>query len=125
MNKRIVSLALSTLLFASSFSADAQQSVRVWRVGLLTLSALPDHEALLEGLRDLGYVEGRNLSIERRNAEGHRERLPDLAADLVRSKVEAIVAQSNFGATAAAKATATIPIVFVTLGDPVEEGLVA
>ena len=105
--------------------AEAQQSGRIWRVGLLTLSALPYHESLLEGLRDLGYLEGRNLSIERRNAEGHRERLPELATDLVRANVDAIVAQSNFGASAAAKATATIPIVFVTLGDPVEEGLVA
>jgi ABC-type uncharacterized transport system substrate-binding protein len=117
--------SISVFLLVFCVYASAQQPGRIWRVGLLTLSALPDHEALLEGLRDLGYVEGRNLSIERRNAEGHRERLPDLAADLVRTKVDAIVAQSNFGASAAAKATAIIPIVFVTLGDPVEEGLVA
>ena len=125
VRKCALCLTLGAMLFALCRSAWAQQPGRVWRIGLLTLSALPDHEALPEGLRDLGYVEGRNLSIERRNAEGHRERLPDLAADLVRAKADAIVAQSNFGASAAAKATATIPIVFVTLGDPVEEGLVA
>jgi putative ABC transport system substrate-binding protein len=100
-------LAALAAIIAVPLSAEAEQAGRIWRVGLLTLSALPDHESLLEGLRDLGYVEGRNLSIERRNAEGHRERLPDLAADLVRAKVDAIVAQSNFGASAAAKATAT------------------
>jgi len=78
----------------------------------------------LQGLRDLGWVEGKNLSIEYRYAEGRRDRLPDLVADLVRLKVDIIVASVNTDALVAKKATRTIPIVMASAGDPVATGLV-
>jgi len=105
--------------------AAAAQPGKVYRIGFLVLLPVPDHDALLTGLHEAGYVEGRNLSIERRNADGDRERLSDLAADLVRLKVDVIVAQADAGARAARNATSTIPVVFVTLGDPVDLGLVS
>jgi putative ABC transport system substrate-binding protein len=97
-------------------------------VGFLRSTTPTDSEylvdALRQGLRQAGYVENQNLTIEFRWADGHPERLSDLAADLVRSQVSAIVANSP-SAVAAKKATTTIPIVFVTGDDPVESGLVA
>jgi hypothetical protein len=92
---RLGSRALAVVPFTPLLHAQAQPAGKVYRVGWLRLSPLPDHDALLEGLRDLGYVEQRNLSIERRDAEGHSERLPDLAVDLVRFKVDVIVAAST------------------------------
>ena len=77
------------------------------------------------GLRDFGYVEGTNITVEYRFAEGQYERLPELAADLVRSKVELIVTHGTPGSLAAKRATTTIPIVFVSVGDPVATGIVA
>ena len=77
------------------------------------------------GLRDFGYVEGANITVEYRFAEGQYERLPELAADLVRSKVELIVTHGTPGSLAAKRATTTIPIVFVSVGDPVATGIVA
>jgi putative ABC transport system substrate-binding protein len=82
-------------------------------------------EAFRKGLRELGWAEGRNLSIETRFAEGNLDWLPGLAAELVRSKVDLIVGMSSQGALAAKNATPTIPIVFAMTGDPVESGLVA
>ena len=118
--------AIFTLsLLAVPLIADAQPAGKVRRVGFLALTPQPDHDALPEGLRELGYVEGRNLAVERRSAEGHSDRLAELAADLVRLKVDVIVAQSDLAVTAVAQATATIPIVFVTLGDPKELGVVS
>ena len=81
-------------------------------------------KALLLGLRDAGWIDGRNLVIERRYAEGRLERLPDLADDLVRQKVEIIVTTVTADTTAAKNATADIPIVMVAVGDPVATGLV-
>jgi putative tryptophan/tyrosine transport system substrate-binding protein len=109
---------------AAPLAARAQQVGKRAKIGFLVTSPLPDHEALLNGLNDLGYVEGRNISIERRNAEGQRERLSDLAADLVRAGVNVIVAQGHAGARAAGNATTSIPIVFVALSDPVDMGIV-
>ena len=82
-------------------------------------------DALKQGLRDLGYVEGQNLLIEYRFAEGRFERLPDLAADLVRLNVDVIVAQGDPVIAAAKQATKTIPIVMLSVGDPVGRGFVA
>ena len=94
------------------------------RVGILCASAC--NEITVEGLRDLGYVEGRNIAIERRSAEGHFERLPALAAELVKLRVEVIVAQQGVPSTQAAMgATKVIPIVMTDVGDPVAFGLVA
>jgi putative ABC transport system substrate-binding protein len=125
----IVTLTLS--LLAVPLAADAQQPAKVPRVGWLSDgmragARSPLHEAFLHGLRNLGYVEGQNLVIERRDAEGKLERLPDLAAQLVGLKVDVIVTTGGVPATSAAKrATSTIPIVMADAGDPVGAGLVA
>jgi putative ABC transport system substrate-binding protein len=105
----------------------AQQAAKVARIGYLTvnLSAPQLHEAFRQGLRDLGYVEGRNVVIEYRDAEGKPERLPALAAELVALKVDVIVVASTPPALAAKQATKTIPIVFTAVGDAVTDGLVA
>jgi len=120
-----------TLLLGGLFSpsaAGAQQAATVARIGYLSVnlvaSAPQQHEAFRQGLRDLGYVEGRNVVIEYRDAEGKPERLPALAAELVALKVDVIVAGSTPNALAAKQATRTLPIVFISSGDPVTDGLV-
>jgi putative tryptophan/tyrosine transport system substrate-binding protein len=105
----------------------AQQAAKIARIGFLATNlATGPHtrEAFLQGLRDLGYVEGRNVVIEYRDAEGKFERLPALAAELVALKVDVIVAGNTPAALAAKQATRTLPIVFATAGDPVTSGLV-
>ena len=119
-----------TLLLGGLFSpvaADAQQAAKSARIGYLGLNvAATPHlaGAFLQGLRDLGYVEGRSVVIEWRDAEGKIERLPALAAELVALKVDVIVAGGQVHALAAKQATRTIPIVFASAPDPVESGLV-
>jgi putative ABC transport system substrate-binding protein len=109
--------------------AEAQPAAKVYRVGILLVATAetvaPLVHALTEGLRDLGYVEGRNVVFERRYADGRLERLPDLAAELVRLRVDVIVTGSNIHVAAVQRATATIPIVFVAVGDPVGSGFIA
>ena len=116
-------------LLSASFTSLAQQKGKVWRVGFLgptTASGIASWvEALRAGLRDLGYAEGRNLAIEFRWAEGKYERLPELAGELVRLKVDVIVTHSVAGIRAAKAATTTIPIVMGTSGDPITTGLIA
>jgi ABC-type uncharacterized transport system substrate-binding protein len=112
-------------ILGGPLAAEGQDAAQVYRIGFLVLLPIPDHDALLNRLRELGYIEGRNLAIERRNADGDAKRLADLAADLVRLKVNVIVAQADAGARAAKNASPAIPVVFVTLGDPVNLGLVA
>jgi putative tryptophan/tyrosine transport system substrate-binding protein len=108
--------------------ARAQQAANVRRIGLLSsFSAVNTQrweKALVLGLRDAGWVDGRNLVIERRYAEGRMERLPDLAGDLLRQKIEVIVTTVTADTTAAKKATSNIPIVMAAVGDPVATGLV-
>ncbi len=115
-------------LLAAPLAAEAQQAAKVARIGYLSganRATNPHlHEAFLQGLRDLGYVEGRNLVIEYRFAEGKLERLPALAAELVALKVDVIVAASTPAAVAAKQATRTLPIVFTSFGDPVTSGFV-
>ena len=120
-----------TFLLGGLFSPvapEAQQAAKVARIGYLPLNLAggPDlHEAFRQGLRDLGYVEGRNLVIEYRDAEGKPERLPALAAELVALKVDVIVATGGtLAAVAAKQATRTLPIVFTVAADPVTDGLV-
>ena len=111
----------------SPVAAEAQQAAKVARIGYLTTDLAADPrllEAFRHGLRDLGYVEGRSLVIEYRDAEGKRERLPALAAELVALKVDVIVAAYTPGALAVKQATRALPIVFAAVGDPVGSGLV-
>ena len=120
--------AIVLLLAAPVAAVHAQPSERPPRVGVLwptDSSNNPLFDAFLQGLRDLGWVEGRNIVIERRSAEGRTDRLTDLAADLVRLKVDVILTGSTPAATAARKATGAIPIVMGTSGDPVRLGLVS
>ncbi len=107
-------------------AAEAQEAAKVARIGVLSSGSPPDPfvEAFKQGLRELGYVEGRNIRIEYRWAEGRNERLPGLAADLVRLKVDVIVAASQ-NAVAAKKTTTAIPIVMPIITDPVRLGLIA
>jgi putative ABC transport system substrate-binding protein len=115
------------VLLAAPLAADAQQAAKVARIGFLAanLAASPHaREAFLQGLRDLGYVEGRNVVIEIRDAEGKSERLPALATELVALKVDVIVVGSTPQALAAQQATRTLPIVFASASDPVASGLV-
>ncbi len=132
MNRRrafIFTLALGLLL--APLAAEAQQAGKVYRIGFLGSAppATPDMarniNAFLRGMRDLGYVEGQNLRIEWRFAEGRAERHPGFAAELVGLKVDVIVAVVTPAVQAAKGATTTIPIVMITAGDPVGSGLVA
>jgi putative ABC transport system substrate-binding protein len=113
----------------SPMAAAAQAPPKARRVGVLMttdpVAAAHIVAAFAGGLKELGHVEGKNLVIEYRWAEGHRERFPEMAADLVRQQVDVIVASSQAPALAARRATATIPIVMVNAADPVEAGLVA
>ena len=109
-------------LLAAPLAARAQQVGKVYRIGILeTIPAAQNAanlDALRKGLRDLGYVEGRNLIIEYRSADGRAERFPDLASELVRLKVDLIVTRGTPAAKAAKNATGTIPVVMATMGDP-------
>jgi putative ABC transport system substrate-binding protein len=117
------------MLLALSLSAGAQQPARIPRIGILIAAPASVQstqvEAFRRRLRELGYVEGQNIFIEYRYAEGKLERLPDLAADLVRLKVDVIVASAPRAVFAAKKASTTIPIVFAIATDPVGLGLVS
>jgi putative tryptophan/tyrosine transport system substrate-binding protein len=116
---------------AAPLGAGAQTSPKVPKVGYLSIGSASDPRraaqlgAFQQGLRDLGYVEGKNILIEARFAEGSYDRLPDLAAELVRLKVDIILAYSTPAARAAQKVTKSIPIVISGVVDPVRTGLVA
>ena len=128
--RRSLVVALGGGALAAPFEAFAQQPAKVWRVGFL---AFPTRPAALDshifggfprGMREFGYVEGKNLSIEWRFAEGKPERLGELAAELVRSKVDAIVVSAGAASLAAQKASSTIPIIFAAVSDPIGLGLI-
>jgi putative tryptophan/tyrosine transport system substrate-binding protein len=125
----VPSILVAVLLLALGVTAEAQQPTKVPRIGFLgSLSASSDPsraEAFRQGLRDLGYVAGKNIVIEYRYADGKPERLPGLAAELVRLKVDILVARGAPAAHAAKNATSTIPIVMGNAADPVGTGLVA
>jgi putative ABC transport system substrate-binding protein len=129
MKRNMTVLALSAMLFALCGSVDAQQAGKIPRIGFLDSSTASGSAVLVEAFRQellkLGWIEGKNITIEYRFAEQKLERLPELAADLVRLKVDLIVVTGRLEALAAKKATTTIPIVMTNVGDPVASGLVA
>jgi len=127
IDRRTFLAGAGAALLATPLAAEAQQAAKVPRIGWLSanLGASPHlKEAFRQGLRDVGYVEGRDVVIEYRDAEGKPERLPALAAELVALKVDVIVSGSTPGILAAKQATKTIPIVFIGTADPVGSGLV-
>ena len=129
MKRKITVLTICTILFALCGSVDAQQAGKVFRIGILDSSTASGSailwEAFQQELRKFGWIEGKNITIEYRFAEQKPERLPELATDLVRLKVDLIVVTSSVPALAAKKATTTIPIVMTNPADPVGAGLVA
>ncbi len=128
--RRFVGAVAGGLLVASGIVA-AQPPAKVWRIGFLSAGSrqsLADagyYPAFLQGMRELGYFEGKNLAIEARYADGQYERLPALAAELVRLKVDVIVATPSPAIRAAQHATTTIPIISANTGDPVGSGFAA
>ena len=126
MNRKLVGFVVATAIMVSVHLADAQQPGKVARIGLLSVGFEPSpvSEAFVGGLRELGYIEGRNIAIEYRHGQGRFDRLPELAAEMVRLKVDVIFARGLSAAKAAKDATRTIPIVMVG-SDPVAGGLVA
>ncbi|MBI2999990.1 MAG: ABC transporter substrate-binding protein [Deltaproteobacteria bacterium] len=135
LNKLFLGLVLGAMLLAFSFPAEAQQAKKIPRVGFLLAGGAPSPaparptnptvESFRQGLRELGYVEGKNIIVEYRAAGGKFERLPDLAAELVRLKVDVIVTAGTPSIRAAQDATNTIPIVMANVGDPIAQGFVA
>ena len=130
MRRRILAASGSSFFFcllAAPQALLAQQPGRVWRVGYLT-NRRPrksdSYLAFVEGMRSLGYVEGRNLVMEVRSADEQMERHPELARELVRLKVDVIVTTSGQSTAAAQRASATVPVVMISVGDPVGAGFV-
>ena len=115
-------------LLAAPLSAEAQQAKRVWRIGYLTLGSAEREKSWLasfrQGLRELGYVEGESIVIEQLYAEGRAERLPELTKELIHLKLDVLVAGGDAAALAAKQATSSVPVVFVTVADPVRLGIV-
>ena len=130
-NRRKMIIALGAAALASPFTLHAQPRTKVWRIGFLALRHVNfvdtdySYGPFRQRMRELGYVDGKNLVIEWRSAEGKSERLPGLAAELVRLNVDLIVTAGNQAVAAAQKATATIPIVIGNSTDPVGAGFVA
>ena len=131
MDRRTFLVGTGVVLVVAPLAVEAQQTGKVARIGVLGDTSPPGETrysgiaAFVQKLRDFGYEEGWHVTIEYRWAEGQRERLPSLAADLVRSRVDVLVALGPAAAQAAKNATTTIPVVFVGSGDPIAEGLVS
>jgi putative ABC transport system substrate-binding protein len=113
------------MLLALCPSADAQEGKKIPWIGYLAGSGSAPNQAFVQGMRDLGYVEGKNIAFVYRTTEGRPERYADLAAELVRLKVDVIVADTTIAGRALKKATNTIPVVMTSSTDPVADGLVA
>ena len=129
MDRRTFLAGTGAVLLAAPRVSEAQPSGKVPRVGYLSVfsssNPYPPSEAFWQGLHDLGWVEGKNIAIEWRFAEGNARRLPDLAAELVRLRVDLIFAETTPAARAVKQATTTVPIVFSPIADPIGSGLVA
>jgi putative ABC transport system substrate-binding protein len=127
--RRIVWFILISSAIGWAAIAEAQPQEKIPRLGFLSTASLsslsPRLEAFRQGLRTLGYIEGKNIEIEYRSADGKADRLPELAAELVRLKVDCIVTAGETPTRAAKQATSTIPIIMTTVGDPVVLGFVA
>src|SRR5262249_12698272 len=126
-NRRAFLTVLGGGLLAAPLAAEAQQAARVYRLAVVSWTSensLPDGP-FFATLRDLGYVEGRNLAVERRSCEAKNERAPEIMAELVRLKLDVILASVNSVARAAKEATTSIPIVMAGISGPVEYGLAA
>jgi putative ABC transport system substrate-binding protein len=124
---RLATIIAALVLFSTPLASDAQQAPTVPRIGVLLHHGSPPgfREAFRAGLQDLGYLEGKNIALELRNARGKNDRLAALADELVRLRVELILALNTPAAMAAKKATATIPIVIARVTEPVRSGLVS
>ena len=130
MDRRAFLATLTSGLLATPLAAEAQPAGTAWRIGVLSFTRFPGEEnrrieAFRQGLRDLGYVEGRNFIIEYRYSDGKDELLPALAAELARSRVNVIATYGTKATQAAKQATSSTPIVMLTVLDPVGAGLVA
>ena len=129
MNRKMFCVALVAVLLSLSFPVQAQQTGKIFHIGYLDLSTASGSAVLVDAFRQelskLGWVEGKNITIEYRFAEQKFDRVAELAADLVRLKADLIVVASTQPALAAKKATSTIPVVMATVSDPVAAGLVA
>jgi len=124
VERRKFLIATAALLVAPLDVRAQQQLAKIRRIGYLSTVVLPNSDGVFaQGLRELGYIEGKTLVIERRYADGNHERLPSLAAELVKLNVEVIVALATPAALAAQRATSTIPVVAFSVGDPVASGL--
>jgi len=129
-NRRKLIVALGASALTAPFYSFAQQQRKVWRVGFLAQRHMDNVDSdyyygpFMRGMRELGYIEGKNLVIEWRSAESKSERLPGLAVELVKLKVDVIVTAGTAATLAAQKTTTTIPIVMVAIGDPVGSGFV-
>ena len=128
---RLIGLAviLAVSLVLAPLAAEGQQAGKIYRIGMLETTSMAlnaaNLDAFRQGLRELGYVEGRNFMIEYRSADGRTERLRDLAGELVRLKVDVIVTRGTPAVMAAKNATGTIPVVMAASGDPLLSGVVA
>src|SRR6266700_6681996 len=128
MDRRTFLAGTGAVVLTAPLAVQAQQAKKVWRIGFLAAGTAPTSLAkgpFRQGLHDLGYVEGRDFVMDYRWAEGHPERLPELAADLVRAQVDVIVTYGTSATYAAMQATKTIPIVFRSAGNVVAKGIVA
>jgi putative ABC transport system substrate-binding protein len=129
MKTKRTGLALCAMLFALSLPVEAQQSTKIPRIGYVSPSGDANNpgarvEAFRLGLRDLGYIEGKNILVEYRYAGGMTDRLVSLVAELVQLKVDVLIVTTTTGVRAAKQATKTIPVVIATNGDPVALGLI-
>ena len=129
MDRRTFLTGTGAAILAAPLAAKAEQAVKTWRIGFLGPSSAAASAHLIaafrEGLRDRGYIEGQNLAIELRWADGHVDRLPTLAKELVATNIDVLVSPTPPAARAAKDATSTIPIVMFNVADPVGSGLVA
>ncbi len=129
MITRIVFFLAAVAIFTAAPPADAQQAGKVYRIGFLTAGSVKSFKqrvtAFRQGLKELGYLEGKNIVIEERYAAGQADRLPELAAELVRMPVDVIVIHGTTATRVAKKVAGTIPIVFSVVADPVGSGIIA